>query len=101
MVDFSKLPLGTQRMAMYVSNVREFVLLEQSIIKDTAERLVDGKSFINQIVLTRSEKVYDLVNRLAKYTLKIDGEMPTVNEKRKMRVYLAWCVLNEAKNNLN
>ena len=86
---------------MYVSNVREFVLLEQSIIKDTAERLVDGKSFINQIVLTRSEKVYDLVNRLAKYTLKIDGEMPTVDEKRKMRVYLACCVLNEAKNNLN
>lgn len=101
MVDFSKLPLGAQRMAMYVSNVREFVILEQSIIKDTAARLVDGKSFINQIVLARSEKVYDLVNRLAKYTLKIDGEMPTVEEKRKMRAYLAWCVLNEAKSNLN
>lgn len=101
MVDFSKLPLGAQRMAMYVSNVREFVILEQSIIKDTTARLADGKSFINQIILARSEKVYDLVNRLAKYTLKIDGEMPTVEEKRKMRAYLAWCVLNEAKNNLN
>lgn len=101
MVDFSKLPLGAQRMAMYVSNVREFVILERSIIKDTTARLIDGKSFINQIVLAQSEKIYDLVNRLAKYTLKIDGEMPTVEEKRKMRAYLAWCVLNEAKNNLN
>lgn len=69
-------------------NVREFVILEQSIIKDTTACLVDGKSFINQIVLARSEKVYDLVNRLAKYTLKIDGEVPTVEEKRKILAIL-------------
>ena len=41
MIDFSKLPLEAQRMAMYVSNVREFVELKQSIIKDTAARLID------------------------------------------------------------
>jgi len=100
MKEFSELSLNIQRMIIYAANVHEFYDMKQSIIKDTENRLIDGKSFVSQITLAQSEPIYDLVNKLAKKVGNVEGDLVSISDKRKMRDYLAWNIINEAKENL-
>lgn len=100
MKEFSELSLNTQRMTIWCANDREFYDIKQSITKETEKRLTDGTSFVNQITLQTSEEVYDLVNKLARKVRKVEGDLVSVDEKRKMRAYLAWDIYNTAKENL-
>lgn len=99
MVDFSKLPLGAQRMVLYVNNTREFYDIKCKITKVIKEYLKANK-FVSVVRLMDNEDLKDLVFKSAKYHFKYDGEMPTQKERNQACAYLACTIIDTAKDNL-
>ena len=100
MVVFEKMCLNAQRMVLYVNNTREFYAIKCEITK-VIEWYLKANKFVSVVRLMNNDTLKDLVFKSAKYTLKYDGEMPTVKERKQACAYLACSIINTAKDNLN
>lgn len=100
MIDFSTLPLGAQRMVLYVDNIRNFYDIKRKITKVVEEYLKAGR-LVSAVRLMDNEDLKDLVFKSARYHFKDYGKMPAQKERRQACAYLACTIINTAKDNLD